>query len=61
MGLSGVVEARVDDLETAREDICELAVRYGDDSPEIVARFRSQPRVSFKVRITAIHDHLGDD
>jgi hypothetical protein len=61
VGLSGVVEARVDDLETAREDICELAVRYGDDSPEIFARFRSQPRVSFKVRITAIHDHLGDD
>ena len=61
VGLSGVVEVRIDDLEQARDDICDLAVRYGDDSPELFARFRSQPRVSFRIRITAIHDHLGDD
>ncbi|HEX5589042.1 MAG TPA: pyridoxamine 5'-phosphate oxidase family protein [Candidatus Limnocylindrales bacterium] len=61
VGLNGVVESRVDDLERAREDICELAVRYGDDDPETLAMFRNQPRVSFRLRITRIHDHLGDE
>ena len=61
VGLAGVVETRIDDLETARDDICALAVRYADDGPETIARFRSQPRVSFRVRITAVHDHLGDE
>ncbi len=61
VGLAGVVETRIDDLEAARDDICALAVRYGDDGPETFARFRSQPRVSFRIRITAVHDHLGDE
>lgn len=61
VGLAGVVETRIDDLEAARDDICALAVRYGDDGPETITRFRSQPRVSFRVRITAVHDHLGDE
>lgn len=61
VGLSAVVEARIDDLDAARDDICALAVRYGDDDPATFVRFRSQPRVSFRVRITAVHDHLGDE
>ncbi|MEW5989952.1 MAG: pyridoxamine 5'-phosphate oxidase family protein [Chloroflexota bacterium] len=61
VGLSGVVEMRIDDLERAREDICELALRYGDDDPETLAMFRNQPRVSFRIRITKVHDHLGDE
>ncbi|HSO30790.1 MAG TPA: pyridoxamine 5'-phosphate oxidase family protein [Candidatus Sulfomarinibacteraceae bacterium] len=60
VGLAAVVETRIDDLEAARDDICALAVRYGDDGPDTIARFRSQPRVSFRMRITGVHDHLGD-
>ena len=58
VGLTGVVETVVDDLTRARDDICELAVRYGDPNPASIAAFRSQPRISFRIRIIAIHDHL---
>jgi PPOX class probable F420-dependent enzyme len=61
VGIAGVVETRIDDLDAARDDICALAVRYGDDDPETIARFRTQPRVSFRIRISGIHDHLGDE
>jgi len=61
VGLNAIVETRIDDLERARQDICELAVRYADDAPETLAMFRSQPRVSFRLRITRVHDHLGDE
>jgi len=61
VGLAGVVETRIDDIEVARDDICALAVRYGDDDPATIARFRTQPRVSFRVRISAVHEHLGDE
>jgi len=61
VGLGGVVETIVDDLARAREDICELAVRYDDAAPERLAEFRSQPRISFRIRIVSVHDHLGDD
>ncbi len=60
VGLTGVVETVVDDLETARNDICELAVRYDDARPGTIALFRTQARISFRIRITAAHDHLGD-
>lgn len=61
VGLAAVVETRIDDLDAARDDICALAVRYRDDDPDTIARFRSQPRVSFRLRITAVHDHLGTE
>lgn len=61
VGLAAVVDERIDDIETARDDICALAVRYGDDDPATFARFRSQPRVTFLVRIVGAHDHLGDE
>lgn len=60
VGLSGLVETVIDDVEQARDDICDLAVRYGDTDPETFAAFRSQPRISFRIRIVAIHDHLDD-
>jgi PPOX class probable F420-dependent enzyme len=60
VGLSGVLETIVDDLDTARGDICELAARYHDDAPAQLAEFRTQQRVSFRIRITAVHDHLED-
>lgn len=61
VGLSGVVDDVIEDVERARQDICELAARYGDDTPETLATFRSQPRVSFHIRIHRVHDHLEDD
>ena len=61
VGLSGVVETVIDDVETARDDICALAVRYDDADPESTAAFRSQERISFRIRVTAVHDHLGDE
>lgn len=60
VGLTGVVESVIDDVETARDDICALAVRYGDEDPATMAAFRTQPRISFRIRITAVHDHLED-
>lgn len=60
VGLTGVVETVIDDPGAAREDICALAVRYGDAAPERLAEFRTQPRISFRIRITAIHDELDD-
>ncbi|TAL05576.1 MAG: TIGR03618 family F420-dependent PPOX class oxidoreductase [Chloroflexota bacterium] len=58
VGISGVVESIVDDLDQARDDICALAVRYDDAAPDRLAEFRTQPRISFRIRILAIHDHL---
>ena len=58
VGVQAVVETVVDDLATAREDIVALAKRYGEDDDESVAAFRTQQRISFLLRIVAVHDHL---
>jgi PPOX class probable F420-dependent enzyme len=60
LGLTGVVDEVVDDVARSREDIVALAHRYEPEGPseESVAAFRSQPRVTFLVRVTGIHDHL---
>ncbi len=60
VGVQGAVERVIDDVETARDDIVALAERYGEATDETVARFRSQPRISFRIRIVGIHDHLED-
>ena len=60
VGLQTVVETVVDEVDQAREDIVALAVRYAEDDEESVAKFRSQPRISFRLRIVAVHDHLED-
>jgi PPOX class probable F420-dependent enzyme len=61
VGLQAVVEEVIDDVAAAREDIVALAVRYDEDDAESVARFRTQQRISFRLRIVAVHDHLDDD
>jgi PPOX class probable F420-dependent enzyme len=63
VGIAAVVDEVVDDVERAREDIVSLAHRYrdGGPTPETEAIFRSQPRVTFMLRVTAVHDHLEDD
>jgi hypothetical protein len=62
LGLTGVVDEVVDEVGRARDDIVALARRYHPEGPSesLVAAFRSQPRVTFIVRITGVHDHLED-
>jgi PPOX class probable F420-dependent enzyme len=60
VGLQAVVEEVIDDVATARDDIVALAVRYAEDDDESVATFRTQQRISFRMRIVAVHDHLQD-
>jgi PPOX class probable F420-dependent enzyme len=61
VGITGIVEEIVDEVEQARDDIVALAHRYGDATETSIAAFRSQQRVSFLIRIVRIHDHLADD
>ena len=65
VGMTGHVTV-IDDQATAQADIAEMARRYHADDPEkaerlVRDRFERQPRVSFRVSITAVHDHLDDD
>lgn len=60
VGLQAVVETVIDDVPSAQDDIVALAVRYDEDDDESVAKFRSQDRISFRLRITAVHDHLEE-
>jgi len=65
VGVSGVVTEIDDDVERARDDIVALAHRYaaveGPPDPNDIAEFRVQARVTFRVQIAQIHDHLGED
>ena len=62
LGLTGFVDEVVDDVEPAREHIVELAHRYHPDGPdeEMLARFRTEPRITYLVRVTGVYDHLED-
>jgi PPOX class probable F420-dependent enzyme len=60
VGVQVVVEEVIDDVPQAREDIVALSVRYGEHSEEGAASFRTQERISFRLRITAVHDHLEE-
>jgi PPOX class probable F420-dependent enzyme len=63
VGLAGTVEV-IDDQEQAQADIAAMARRFhGADSAEArdaIAAFRTQRRVSFRLRPTNIHDHVED-
>jgi PPOX class probable F420-dependent enzyme len=64
VGLTGRVTV-VHDQPTAQADIAEMARRYHADDPAeaerlIRDRFERQARVSFRVSIDAVHDHLDD-
>jgi PPOX class probable F420-dependent enzyme len=61
VGITGVVEEVIDDVERARDDIVALAHRYDDATESSIAAFRSQQRVSFLIRVIRIHDHHADD
>ena len=62
LGLTGQVDAVEEDVERARADIVALAHRYHPDgpTPASLAAFRTQPRITFRVAIDAVHDHLED-
>ena len=61
LGLTGRVDAIDTDLERARDDIVALAYRYRvEPTPSSIASFRSQQRVTFRIAIDAVHDHLED-
>jgi hypothetical protein len=60
VGLETVVEEVVDDVAVAREDIVGLSVRYAEDDDESSAAFRTQQRISFRLRVIAVADHLDD-
>ena len=63
IGLVGTVDEVVTDVERSRDDIVALAHRYHPEGPteSSIALFRRQPRVTFLVTITGVHDHLEDD
>jgi PPOX class probable F420-dependent enzyme len=63
VGMTGIVDEVIDDVALSREDIVALAHRYYPEGPsaQSLARFRTQPRVTFLIRITGVHDHLEDD
>lgn len=60
VGVQVVVEDVIDDVPTAREDIVALAYRYDDATESGNKAFRSQERISFRLRIVAVHDHLEE-
>jgi PPOX class probable F420-dependent enzyme len=64
VGLTGTA-APVTDQATAQADIAEMARRYHADDPAkaehlIATRFTRQERISFRVRIDGVHEHLDD-
>jgi PPOX class probable F420-dependent enzyme len=60
VGLQLAVDEVVDNVERARDDIVALAERYDEADDDSVAAFRSQQRISFLLRVIAVHDHLED-
>ena len=60
VGATGCVDGIVDDQSVAQRDIEELARRYDppqEAEPEI-AEFRTQQRISFRIRLRDVHLHL---
>jgi PPOX class probable F420-dependent enzyme len=62
VGVSGTAEA-VTDQPTAQADIAEMARRYHADDPAeaealIRDRFERQTRISFRIAIDRVHEHL---
>lgn len=60
VGLQTVVETVIDDVAVAREDIVALAERYDEADEESLAKFRTQERISFRLRIVAVHEHFEE-
>ncbi len=64
IGLTGHATP-ITDQAVAQADIAEMARRYHADDPDkaerlIANRFSKQERISFRVRIDGVHEHLDD-
>ncbi len=61
VGMRAEVAEIIDDQVIAQADIADLARRYHPDDPAkvaaSVARFRTQQRVTFRLRLVSFHDH----
>jgi len=64
VALVGHVIETIDDQAVAQADIAAFARRYHADDParaeQLIARFRTQHRVTFRIEVVAVHDHLED-
>lgn len=64
VALAGRVAEVIDEQAIAQADIADLAHRYHADDPaaadRVIAVFRTQHRVTFRVEALAVHDHLQD-
>jgi PPOX class probable F420-dependent enzyme len=64
VAVTGRVVETIDDQEVAQADIAALARHYHADdlakAERLIAGFRAQQRVSFRIAIIAAHDHLED-
>jgi PPOX class probable F420-dependent enzyme len=65
IGVTGNVVEVIDDQARAQADIAAMARSYHADDPEsaerlITGRFQTQHRISFRIAIDGIHDHLED-
>ena len=60
VGASGWVDTIIDDQSVAQPDIEALARRYDppQDADTEIAEFRTQHRVSFRIRLLDVHVHL---
>jgi PPOX class probable F420-dependent enzyme len=63
VALAGVVDEVITDQAIARGDISAMARRYHPDdlssAKASIAVFETQQRITFRIRITAFHDHLS--
>ena len=62
IGLTGRVVETVDGRDAALADILALNDRYHPEGgdPDDLAAFKAYPRISFRVAIERVHDHLED-
>lgn len=60
IGATGSVDAIVDDQSVTQRDIAALARRYDppQEADPAIAEFRTQQRVSFRIRLCDLHLHL---
>jgi len=62
VALAGRVEERIDEQAIAQADIAGMARRYHADEPAeaegVIALFRTQHRVTFRIAVAAVHDHI---
>lgn len=64
VAVTGRVEEVIDEQAIAQADIAGMARRYHADDPaaadRVIARFRTQHRVTFRIAAVAVHDHLEE-